>query len=66
MRGRGVFLADYGYMSTKDQTGAFVNAQMVLSYLKGDATPQMPFGGPYWSDGSLELFASWIAGNCQP
>jgi hypothetical protein len=65
MRGRGVLLADYVYMSTQDG-GTFANATMVLSYLKGDSTPQMPFGGPYWSSESLDLFQSWINGGCQP
>jgi hypothetical protein len=65
MRGRGVFLVDYDYMSAKDN-GAFVHAKQVLSYLKGDDTPRMPFGGPYWSDESLGLFQSWINGGCQP
>jgi|SRR5580658_4184184 hypothetical protein len=65
MRGRGVFLADYAFMSAKDN-GTFSNAVMVLAYLKGDSTPRMPFGGPYWSDESLNLFQSWINGGCRP
>ena len=65
MRGRNVFLADYTYMS-QSSGGQFVNAQMVLGYLKGTSTPRMPFGGPYWSDESLQLFQSWIDGGCKP
>ncbi|HEY3824679.1 MAG TPA: hypothetical protein VGL82_08975 [Bryobacteraceae bacterium] len=67
MRGRdpAVFLADYTYMSAKD-SGVFTNATTVLEYLKGDQTPRMPFGGPYWSDESLSLLQSWIDGGCQP
>lgn len=65
MRGRGVFLADYAFMSTKDGA-TFTNATMVLAFLKGDSQPQMPFGGPYWSVESLALFQSWIDGGCQP
>jgi hypothetical protein len=65
-QGDGVFLADYTYMSAKNSSGAFVHANMVLDYLKGDQIPRMPFGGPYWSDDSLNLFQSWIDGGCQP
>jgi len=66
MRGRGVFLADYTYMSAKDPNGDFANANLVLAFVTGSQTPQMPFGGPYWSPESLALLQSWIAGNCQP
>jgi hypothetical protein len=65
MKGRGVFLVDYNYMSAKTN-GAFSNAGLVLAYLEGDQTPRMPFGGPYWSGESLSLFQSWIDGGCQP
>jgi len=65
MRGKDVFLADYAYMSAKD-SGGFSNANNVLSFLTGDSGPRMPFGGPYWSDESIALFKSWIAGECQP
>src|SRR5579863_3716416 len=65
MRGRGVFLADYDFMSAKDG-GAFFNAEKVLAFLKGDKAPRMPFGGPYWSDESLTAFESWIKGGCRP
>ena len=66
MRGRSVFLADYGYMSAKEAGGIFAHAITVMSFLNGTATgPQMPFGGPYWSRQSLHLFQSWIDGGCQ-
>ena len=62
MRGRPepVLLIDYIFMSIPS------NAQMVLDYLKGDSTPRMPFGGPYWSDDALSLFQDWISGGLQP
>jgi len=62
--GRAVFLADYAWMSAKTD-GVFSRAQLVLAFLKGDSTPRMPFGGPYWSDDSLGLFQAWIDGGCQ-
>ena len=65
MRGRGVFLADYSYMS-QSEGGQFANAQNVLANLQATADPRMPFGGPYWSDESLQLFQSWINGGCKP
>ncbi len=60
MRGRDVFLIDYQFMSTPD------NASMVKSYLTGDSTPRMPYGGPYWSDDSIQLLQSWIDGGYKP
>jgi hypothetical protein len=62
MRGRvpPVLLADYEYMKVLE------NAQLVLSYLKGDNEPRMPFGGPYWNDDALKLFQDWITGGLQP
>ena len=62
MRGRvpPVLLADYEYMKVPS------NAQMVLSYLKGDSEPRMPFGGPYWNADALQLFQDWINGGLQP
>jgi hypothetical protein len=67
MRGRGVFLINYEWMSAKNTTGQFANANMVLGKLKPTAgSGRMPLGGPYWSDANLQLFTSWIAGGCQP
>jgi len=54
MRGRGVYLASYGYM--KDEG----NANEVLSMLQPDADPRMPYGGPYWSQDNLDLLQQWI------
>ena len=65
MRGKNVFLADYAYMSAKDGDGKFTNALEVLSYLTGESSPQMPFGGPYWSDDAIDLYKSWIDEGCQ-
>lgn len=64
MRGRGVFLTDYDYMKVPG------NAEDVLQRLLPDASPtappRMPYGGPYWTDGSIQLFKNWIAGGYQP
>jgi hypothetical protein len=65
MRGRGVFLADYAYMSAKDPNGKLLNAAKVLAYLTGDSPPRMPYGGPYWSAESIQLFQSWMDGGAQ-
>jgi hypothetical protein len=56
-----VLLADYDYFKEKP-----ARAQTVLDYLKGDLTPRMPYGGPYWSDDALQLFEDWISGGLQP
>ena len=55
MRGRGVFLASYQYMSDAS------NAQEVFDRLSPDAgNGRMPLGGPYWSQESLDLFSLWM------
>jgi hypothetical protein len=55
MRGRGVFLASYQYMSDSS------NADEVLSMLQPDqGSRRMPLGGPYWSQDSLDLMQQWI------
>ncbi|MDT4895674.1 MAG: hypothetical protein QOH25_751 [Acidobacteriota bacterium] len=67
MRGRNVFLINYEWMSAKNTTGQYANANMVLGKLKpGAGQGRMPLGGPYWSDANLQLFSDWIAGGCQP
>ena len=66
MRGLGVLLINYEYMS-KQVSGQFRNAQKVLQMLKPGALPdRMPMGGPYWSDANIQLFSDWIAANCPP
>ena len=55
-----VLLDNYEYMSVPD------NARAVHDYLSGAKTPQMPPGGPYWSEQQLKLFSDWISGGCQP
>ena len=61
MRSRDVFLIDYTYMSTPG------NASEVVGLLRGavESTPRMPYGGPYWSEDSIELLQSWIDGGYQ-
>lgn len=60
MRSRGVFLINYDYMKDPD------NANMVLSMVSPDGDPRMPYGGPYWTDASIQLFQNWINGGLQP
>lgn len=50
-----VNLDDYAYMSDED------NAQLVLDYLNGKQQPQMPPGGPFWSEEQLGVFSDWMA-----
>ena len=65
MRGLGVFLIDYGYMSGPNSSHA--HAKMVAFMLGPNAKPdRMPLGGPYWSAESLTLFQTWIAQGCPP
>jgi hypothetical protein len=60
MRARNVFLIDYAYMSVP------ANANLVLTFLKPTSPRRMPYGGPYWSDDSIQLLQSWIDGGFQP
>jgi hypothetical protein len=60
MRGFGVLLDDYAYMSQHD------NAEQVLRYLDGTIEPQMPPHGPFWTKEQLEMLSRWITGGCQP
>lgn len=56
----GVLLDDYAYMSDEQ------NAQSVHDYLTGKSQPQMPTGGPYWSEAQLQLFSDWMSGGRKP
>lgn len=59
MKGFGVKLDDYIYMS--DPANNHQNAQSVqeaLSSQNGNS-PTMPPGGPYWTQEQLALFAKW-------
>ncbi len=60
MKGLGVPLDDYAYMSQR------ANADNVLKFLNGDAQPQMPPNGPYWSVEQLALFSKWMDAGCPP
>jgi hypothetical protein len=55
-----VFLDDYTYMSDAQ------NAKTVLEYLNGKQQPQMPPGGPFWSEEQLNLFSRWMEQGRQP
>ena len=56
MSGMGVMLDDYAYMSDEQ------NAQAVLEFVDGTRQPQMPPGGPFWSNEQIELLRRWIEG----
>jgi hypothetical protein len=55
-----VQLDDYTYMSDVG------NAQAVYEYLNGTRQPQMPPGGPFWSEQQLKLFAQWMEQGRRP
>lgn len=64
MRNMGVLLLDYAYMSDPAGDSSYpdhANANNVLDRLTGKTTPQMPLGGPYWSQDNLDLFQQWMA-----
>ena len=56
MEPMGVLLDDHAYMSEPG------NAQAVYDFLTGEKQPQMPIGGPFWSQEQLDLFSKWMAG----
>jgi hypothetical protein len=55
-----VNLDNYTFMSDPE------NAQSVFEYLNGTQQPQMPPGGPFWSEEQLALFARWMEQGRQP
>jgi len=56
----GVMLSDHAWMSNPE------NAKKVYDFLSGDEEPQMPPGGPYWTDEQLQRLSEWIDGGYQP
>ncbi len=56
----GVFLHKYEWMSQPS------NARNVFRHLTGEAQPQMPLGGPFWSAEQLNLLKRWIDEGYQP
>jgi len=62
MKGFGVELDNYNYMSNPD------NANRVLATLSphDGRPPSMPPGGPYWTAAQLALFARWQQGGYKP
>lgn len=66
MKGFGVKLDDYAYMS--DPANNHQNAESVqqsLTPLDGEPA-SMPPGGPYWTKEQLALFAKWRADGYLP
>lgn len=62
MKGFGVELDNYNYMSNPD------NANRVLATLSSHdgQLPSMPPGGPYWTADQLALFGRWQEGGYKP
>jgi hypothetical protein len=60
MRVFGVFLHKYEWMSQAS------NARNVYRHLAGQLQPQMPLGGPFWSQQQLDLLKRWIDEGYQP
>ncbi len=56
----GVFLHKHEWMSQPS------NARNVYRHLTGQSQPQMPLGGPFWSEEQLALLKKWIDGGFQP
>jgi hypothetical protein len=56
----GVLLDDHAYMSDAE------NAQAVYEFLTGKRQPQMPIGGPYWSEAQLQLLSDWMTAGRLP
>jgi hypothetical protein len=54
MSAMGVLLHRHNWMSQPS------NARNVYHYLTGESKPQMPLGGPYWSQERLDLFKRWM------
>lgn len=60
----GVSLNEFGYMSDATGDHSFAdhaNARNVYARLTGAAKPQMPKGGPFWSDAQLQLLNQWMS-----
>ena len=69
MNPKGVLLTDYAYMSDKacdDTYPDHANANHVYARLTGAEQPQMPKGGPFWSQTNLDLFSQWMQDGFQP
>jgi hypothetical protein len=65
MNGLDVHLTDYPYMSEAAGDANYAdhaNARHVYGHLAGTETPQMPPGGPFWSDDMLAKYQSWMHG----
>jgi hypothetical protein len=60
MNAFGVRLADLNWMSKP------ANARNVLNHLRGTSEPQMPLGGPYWTQEQLHLFQQWMEAGYAP
>ena len=64
MQPMGVLLSQYSYMS--GSANDHQNATTVQAYLTGTQQPQMPLGGPFWSQQQLDLYAQWMSDGFQP
>jgi hypothetical protein len=69
MNPKGVLLTDYDYMSDDAGDGTYAdhaNANHVYARLTGTEQPQMPMGGPFWTQTNLDLFDQWMQDGYQP
>jgi hypothetical protein len=64
MKRKNVLLSDYNYMS--DPSNDHEHAVNVLNHLNGTRKPQMPMGGPYWTEEQLKLYSDWMTDGFQP
>lgn len=55
-----VLLDDYAFMSDAE------HAQTVYEWLDGTKEPQMPPGGPYWTEEQLAKYKAWMDGGRKP
>ena len=60
MRPMDVALDDYAYMSNRE------NAESVRDFITGAKQPQMPPGGPFWTQEQIDLLSRWIDEGCGP
>jgi hypothetical protein len=60
---RPVLLLNYAWMSDSAGNDTYpdhANAHNVYDHLTGAVPPQMPDGGPYWSQACQDLFKKWM------
>lgn len=69
MGGKGWPIKDFAFMSDPagdHQYPDHANARKVFARLKGDDTPRMPPGGPYWTPAMLQTYQDWMSDGFLP